>query len=130
MVNFWSALLPIIDPILATFGHYSLILDYFVANYGLHISHFWAKLILVFSYSQSPKTVRPYSSNSIKNVSKGDPIRVSPVMKMRPHLAAHYQEVPPSPGALKGQKNQNFQRCGKILLWRCVCVCVGGGGIS
>ena len=36
LVYFWSILWPIIDPILVTFGHYSLFLVYFVANYRPH----------------------------------------------------------------------------------------------
>ena len=39
---FWSILWPTIGPMLVTFGHYSLFLVYFVANYRPHFSHFWA----------------------------------------------------------------------------------------
>ena len=46
MVNFWSVLLPIIDPILANFGHSSLFLVYFLDNYRPRLSHFWANNFL------------------------------------------------------------------------------------
>ena len=45
----------------------------------------------IVSFSQSPEKVRPHSSNSFENGRKGDPIIVSRVVKMRPHLAAHSQ---------------------------------------
>ena len=35
--------------------------------------------------------VQPHSGNSIENAQKGNPILVSPAMKMRPHPAAHPQ---------------------------------------
>ena len=46
IVDFWSVLLPIIDPILVTFGHYSLFLVYFLDYYRPHLSHFWANNFL------------------------------------------------------------------------------------
>ena len=39
-----------------------------------------------FSDPQNPENVRPHSSNSYKNATA---IIVNPVVKMRPHLAAH-----------------------------------------
>ena len=41
-----------------------------------------------FSYPKNSKNLRPHSSNSTKNVT---PFSVSPVVKMRPHPAAHPQ---------------------------------------
>ena len=75
-------------PILITFGHYSLFLVYFVADNKPNLSHFWSNDFLTLS----PEKVRPYSSNSIENAWKGDPIIVSRVVKMQPHLAAHPQQ--------------------------------------
>ena len=86
IVNFWSVLLPFIDPILVTFGHYSLFLVYFVANYRPHLSHFWANNFLTLKVTKKCEPI--LVTLTIENAGKGDPIIVSRVMKMQPHPAA------------------------------------------
>ena len=74
IVNFWSVVLPFIDPILVTFGHYSLCIVYFVANYRPilvtfghyslcivyfvanyrpHLSHFWVNTFLPLKFRKT-----------------------------------------------------------------------------
>ena len=43
---FWSILWPNIDPILVTFGYYSMFRVFFVANCKHHLSHFWANDVI------------------------------------------------------------------------------------
>ena len=50
IVNFWSVVLPFMDPMLVTFGHYSLFIVYFVANYRPNLSHFWANTFLTLKF--------------------------------------------------------------------------------
>ena len=41
LAYFLSILLPNVDPILVTFGYYSMLRVYFVANSKPQLSHFW-----------------------------------------------------------------------------------------
>ena len=99
----WKSILwPIIDPILVTFGQICNFCDPNLDTfYFYELTHFlnWMKNTSIFTYSTNilvrlptvneilcyPKKSQPHSSNSSENVT---PL-VNPVMKMRPHPAAH-----------------------------------------
>ena len=76
--QFMVCLLPFKDPILVTFGHYSLFLVYFVANFRPYLSHFWANNFLTLKI---PKTC--------------DPILVT-LLKMQPHYSSRENATPSS----------------------------------
>ena len=93
IVYFWSILWPNIDPILATFGYYSMVRVYFVASYKNHLNHFWANdfLTLKVLWPILVTLFYIYSIYKYWNAWKDDPIIVSRLVKIRPHLAAHPQ---------------------------------------
>ena len=65
IVSFWFILWLILDPILVTFGYYSLFLVYFVANYKPHLSHFCANDFLTLKVPKTCDSILVI--NSIEN---------------------------------------------------------------
>ena len=89
ILYFWSIWGEFIDPILVTFGHYSLFLLNFVASYRPHLSHFWANNFLTFKVL---KKCNPILVTLLKILEKTTPlITVSQVVKMLPYPAAYLQ---------------------------------------
>ena len=60
-----------IDPILVTFGYYSMFRVYFVANYKPHLSYFWANDFLTLKV---PKTCDPILDTLLKMLENTTPL--------------------------------------------------------